>query len=115
MINLSKLVVMFSLVSIVAILSCLQDQSQTRSVQLHKLFDDYWEFVLKSSPSFATYIGDHRYDDKQCGTSAHYRIIHEALWITNFVTRMGTSLLRYFYLADFEKHVRGGQWFLVHG
>ena len=33
--------------------------------------------------------GNYRYDDKQCGTSAHSRIIHEALWITNFVTRRG--------------------------
>ena len=30
--------------------------------------------------------GYYRYDDKQCGARAHCRIIHEALWITNFVT-----------------------------
>jgi uncharacterized protein (DUF885 family) len=31
--------------------------------QLHGHLQDYWEFVLKNSPTFATYIGDHRYDD----------------------------------------------------
>ena len=31
--------------------------------QLSGHLQDYWEFVLKNSPTFATYIGDHRYDD----------------------------------------------------
>ena len=32
-------------------------------VQLNKLYDDYWEFLLKEYPLTATYLGDHRYDD----------------------------------------------------
>jgi len=32
--------------------------------ELNGLMQDYWEFVLKNNPAFATYIGDHRYDDR---------------------------------------------------
>ena len=28
------------------------------------LFREYWDFVLESWPSFATYLGDHRHDDR---------------------------------------------------
>ncbi len=31
--------------------------------QLDTYLSDYWEFVLKHNPTFATYTGDHRYDD----------------------------------------------------
>jgi len=31
--------------------------------QLQNYLKDYWEFVLKQNPTFATYIGDHRYND----------------------------------------------------
>lgn len=31
---------------------------------LEALFTEYWEFVLKSLPTLATFVGDHRYDDK---------------------------------------------------
>lgn len=31
---------------------------------LDSLFREYWDFVLESWPSFATYLGDHRHDDK---------------------------------------------------
>jgi prolyl oligopeptidase len=30
---------------------------------LNRLYEDYWEFVLKENPTFATYLGDHRYDN----------------------------------------------------
>jgi uncharacterized protein (DUF885 family) len=29
---------------------------------LQQYLKDYWEFILKHNPTFATYIGDHRYD-----------------------------------------------------
>jgi len=32
--------------------------------KLKKLFADEWEFRLRESPMFATYFGDHRFDDK---------------------------------------------------
>ena len=30
---------------------------------LNRLYEDYWEFVLKENPTIATYLGDHRYDN----------------------------------------------------
>ncbi len=30
--------------------------------ELNRLYDDYWEFILKEYPLTATYLGDHRYD-----------------------------------------------------
>jgi prolyl oligopeptidase len=27
------------------------------------LYQDYWEFILKENPTYATYLGDHRYDN----------------------------------------------------
>ncbi|HWI11188.1 MAG TPA: DUF885 domain-containing protein [Burkholderiaceae bacterium] len=34
------------------------------------MFDDYWEWVLREYPDFATYLGDHRYDDRLHDESA---------------------------------------------
>jgi uncharacterized protein (DUF885 family) len=31
--------------------------------ELQRYMKDYWENVLKCNPTYATYIGDHRYDD----------------------------------------------------
>ncbi len=33
------------------------------AVPLNRLYGDYWEFTLKENPTFATYLGDHRYDN----------------------------------------------------
>jgi len=44
---------------------------------LNHLFEDYWEFYLHESPTYATYLGDHRYDDRLDDVSAeayHRRI-----------------------------------------
>ena len=30
---------------------------------LNHLYDNYWEFILKENPTYATYLGDHRYDN----------------------------------------------------
>lgn len=32
--------------------------------QLHALFEDEWQFRLRENPTFATYCGDHRYNDR---------------------------------------------------
>lgn len=34
-----------------------------RNEELESYLKDYWEYILKHHPTFATYIGDHRYDD----------------------------------------------------
>src|SRR3989449_6925923 len=33
------------------------------AASLKRLYEHYWEFILKESPTFATYLGDHRYDN----------------------------------------------------
>ena len=38
-------------------------ESMDYVVQLNRLYENYWEFLLKESPLTATYLGDHRYDD----------------------------------------------------
>ncbi len=37
-------------------------QSERSSAEPDRLYDEYWNFVLKESPRYATYLGDHRYD-----------------------------------------------------
>ena len=32
--------------------------------QLHRLFDEYWEAVLREYPTYATFLGDARYNDR---------------------------------------------------
>lgn len=41
-----------------------QEILERGSQSLHSLFKEYWDFVLETWPTYATYIGDHRYDDK---------------------------------------------------
>jgi uncharacterized protein (DUF885 family) len=33
-------------------------------LKLQECVDEYWEYYLRQNPLFATYIGDHRYDDR---------------------------------------------------
>ncbi|GAA3761670.1 DUF885 domain-containing protein [Terriglobus aquaticus] len=40
------------------------DTPATRSAQLHKLFENYWQDQLKNSPETATSVGDKRYNDR---------------------------------------------------
>src|SRR5688500_12114318 len=35
-----------------------------RRQQLRALLDDYWEYQLRTSPVYASILGDHRYDDR---------------------------------------------------
>lgn len=43
--------------------------------QLQKLFNSYWQLKLEESPTRATYLGDHRYDDRLEDLSDSARII----------------------------------------
>jgi prolyl oligopeptidase len=36
---------------------------ENETASLNRLYEDYWEFILKENPTFATYLGDHRYDN----------------------------------------------------
>ncbi len=37
-------------------------QFETSPAALDHLYQDYWDFVLRENPRYATYLGDHRYD-----------------------------------------------------
>ena len=34
------------------------------AAQAHALFDEYWQWTLREYPEIATFVGDHRYDDR---------------------------------------------------
>ena len=34
------------------------------ALAVHALFDEYWEWVMREYPGYATYLGDHRYDNR---------------------------------------------------
>src|SRR5712671_5992166 len=38
------------------------DRAET--VRLHELFDADWQWSMRTFPEWATYVGDHRYDDR---------------------------------------------------
>ena len=33
-------------------------------MELNALLNNYWEYILEQMPTFATYIGDHRYNSR---------------------------------------------------
>src|ERR1041385_8259100 len=41
-----------------------QSSVADRVKQLHQLLDEQWEYTLRTSPEFASIIGDKRYNDK---------------------------------------------------
>ena len=43
-----------------------------RARQLHSLFDEEWEYELRTSPEFATALGDNRYNDRLSEHSADF-------------------------------------------
>ncbi|HEY8059761.1 MAG TPA: hypothetical protein VID94_13455, partial [Acidimicrobiales bacterium] len=46
---------------------------------LRRIADDYWEAVLDASPVYATFVGDHRYDDRMDELSAEAEVAHLAV------------------------------------
>ncbi|MGI4757801.1 MAG: DUF885 domain-containing protein [Janthinobacterium lividum] len=59
-----------------------------RSRALTKLFDEYWQYVLKASPETATYLGDDRYNALWSSYSAdayNANLARES----DFITRLG--------------------------
>jgi uncharacterized protein (DUF885 family) len=41
-----------------------------QTAKARALFDEYWEWTMRESPSYATAVGDHRYDDRLRDESA---------------------------------------------
>lgn len=50
--------------AVACVLGCIMNSNRASATdpRLDTLFKDYWEFVMRSSPTWATYQGDHRYD-----------------------------------------------------
>lgn len=47
-----------------ALMLALPAAAQDPAAELHRLFEDYWEFTLQENPLFATAVGVHRYNDR---------------------------------------------------
>ncbi len=54
----------FSMTVVFSAAASAGDPAPARHAALRKLFHDYWEHRLRTSPERATYLGDHRYDDR---------------------------------------------------
>ena len=50
------------------------------SAALRALADEYWEARLEASPLFATFLGDHRYDDRVDDLSVEAERADRARW-----------------------------------
>lgn len=61
------------------------DPAATR--QLHQLFDAYWETLLREHPTYATFVGDRRYNDRLEDLSAAAALRRRAQRI-DFVRRL---------------------------
>lgn len=48
---------------------------------LRALAEEFWERLLKASPTFATFVGDHRYDDRIEDLSAEYESQLREHWV----------------------------------
>src|SRR5712692_3039547 len=60
--------------------------SSSNSVsKLNEVYQGYWDFILKENPRYATYLGDHRYDNKledASETSYHRQISQYQKYLT---------------------------------
>jgi prolyl oligopeptidase len=54
---------MISLLPVVSLYS-VQSQSSDAAARLHALFKDEWEYTLRENPTFASTLGDRRYNDR---------------------------------------------------
>jgi uncharacterized protein (DUF885 family) len=51
--------------------SCAQaTAAKSPQAEAHALFDEYWQWAMRGFPEYATYLGDHRYDDRLTDLSA---------------------------------------------
>jgi hypothetical protein len=57
-------------------------RDMTSSGRLRELAERYWEARLAASPLFATFLGDHRYDDRVDDLSAEADVALRITWET---------------------------------
>jgi len=48
--------------------------------ELHGLFDEAWEFTMQEFPTFATAVGDHRFDDRLASVTIEDEARRTAFW-----------------------------------
>jgi uncharacterized protein (DUF885 family) len=53
----------------------------TDADDLRAIADRYWQARLEASPLFASFLGDHRYDDRVDDLSAEAEQVHRARWV----------------------------------
>jgi len=72
--------------------------------RLASLFDDYWQSYLREYPTYATYLGDHRYDSllTDYSEAAHARSLEET---RGFLERIGAISLDSLSPADSLNHM----------
>ena len=56
--------------------------AMTASDDLRAVCDDYWEARLQASPLYASFLGDHRFDDQADDLSAGAAQGHRTTWTT---------------------------------
>lgn len=62
--------VLLGAVSFFPVLTLHADDAAEVAAKLHRLFDDEWQLRLKEEPTFASYLGDKRYNDRWPDLSA---------------------------------------------
>jgi uncharacterized protein (DUF885 family) len=48
--------------------------------ELHGLFDEAWEFMMREFPTYATSVGDHRFDDRLASASIEDEARRASFW-----------------------------------
>ncbi|NIR48948.1 DUF885 domain-containing protein, partial [candidate division KSB1 bacterium] len=85
--GLSTAVILQMLILLILLTPILGQEKQDTAQQLHQIFDDYWQFLLKENPLMATARGDLRYNDRLSDESvAAYERRNQAR--LNFLTRI---------------------------
>jgi uncharacterized protein (DUF885 family) len=60
------------------VLAC--GQHHDPAADLHSLFDEAWEFTMQEFPTFATAVGDHRFDDRLASATIEDEARRAAYW-----------------------------------
>src|SRR5689334_20342686 len=50
------------------------DDVSARTQQLHAMFDDVWQYDLRTNPELATGVGDNRYNDRLSDRSPEFEL-----------------------------------------
>jgi uncharacterized protein (DUF885 family) len=65
----SRVVVMVCWLAIASVVTAAIAAPPSASEQANALFAEYWEWQMRETPAYATYVGDHRYDDRMIDVS----------------------------------------------